>query len=149
MVTSRVLELDRGAAYVHDGGYAGYLEGRAARAAREAASESTRQNLARRELAWLRRGAKARTRKSRARIDRATELIEGGPRAEAREGDLDLAALHEGTPRLGDQVVELHDVTVGHPGAAPLISGLDLLLDRRDRLGLVGANREQESTFWR
>ena len=74
-VATRILELDRGAAYVHEGGYDGYLEGRAAREERAAAHESTRQNLARRELAWLRRGAKARTRKSRARVERATELI--------------------------------------------------------------------------
>ena len=146
-LTTRILELDRGTSYLHDGGYAGYLEGRAAREERAAASESTRRNLARRELAWLRRGAKARTRKSRSRIDRANELIEGGPQAAAREGDLDLAQLHRGTPRLGDQVIELHDVTVGFEGAPPLVEGLDLLLDRRERLGIVGANGSGKSTL--
>jgi ATP-binding cassette subfamily F protein uup len=146
-LTTRILELDRGTAYLHEGGYAGYLEGRAAREERAAATESTRRNLARRELAWLRRGAKARTRKSRSRIERANELIAGGPQAEAREGDLDLAQLHKGTPRLGDQVVELHDVTVGFEGAAPLVEGLDLLLDRRERLGIVGANGSGKSTL--
>jgi len=146
-LTTRILELDRGAAYLHEGGYAGYLEGRAAREERAAATESTRRNLARRELAWLRRGAKARTRKSRSRIERANELIAGGPQAEAREGDLDLAQLHKGTPRLGDQVVELHDVTVGFEDAEPLVEGLDLLLDRRERLGIVGANGSGKSTL--
>jgi len=146
-LTTRILELDRGSSYVHDGGYAGYLEGRAAREERAAASESTRKNLARRELAWLRTGAKARTRKSRSRIQRATELIENGPQAAAREGDLDLAQLHKGTPRLGDQVVELHDVTIGFEGASPLVEGLDLLLDRRERLGIVGANGSGKSTL--
>jgi ATP-binding cassette subfamily F protein uup len=146
-LTTRILELDRGSSYLHDGGYAGYLEGRAAREERAAASESTRRNLARRELAWLRRGAKARTRKSRSRIDRANELIEGGPQAAAREGDLDLAQLHKGTPRLGDQVIELHDVTIGFEGAEPLVEGLDLLLDRRERLGIVGANGSGKSTL--
>jgi len=146
-LTTRILELDRGSSYVHDGGYAGYLEGRAAREERAAASESTRKNLARRELAWLRTGAKARTRKSRSRIQRATALIENGPQAAARDGDLDLAQLHKGTPRLGDQVVELHDVTVGFEGASPLVEGLDLLLDRRERLGIVGANGSGKSTL--
>ena len=146
-VTTRVLELDRGAAYVHDGGYSGYLEGRAAREERAAAAESTRRNLARRELAWLRRGARARTRKSRARVERAHTLIEGGPAAAARDGDLDLASLHDGTPRLGDQVIELHDVAIGFPDADPLATGVELLLDRRDRLGVVGVNGSGKTTL--
>jgi len=146
-VTTRVLELDRGSSYVHEGGYAGYLEGRAQREERAAASESTRKNLARRELSWLRHGAKARTRKSKSRIQRANELIAGGPQAAARAGDLDLASLHKGTPRLGDQVVELHDVSIGFEGNTPLVTGLDLLLDRRDRLGIVGPNGCGKSTL--
>ncbi len=146
-VSTRILELDRGASYVHEGGYDGYLEGRAAREEQAAVHEATRQNLARRELAWLRRGAKARTRKSRARIERATELINTRAQAAARDGDLDLDSLHQGTPRLGDQVIELHDVTVGFDADAPLVRGLDLLLDRRERLGIVGANGSGKSTL--
>jgi ATP-binding cassette subfamily F protein uup len=146
-LTTRILELDRGSSYVHDGGYAGYLEGRAAREEQAAASESTRRNLARHELAWLRRGAKARTRKSKSRIERANELIAGGPQAAARDGDLGLAALHKDTPRLGDQVIEFHDVSIGFDGSPPLVEGLDLLLDRRERLGIVGANGSGKSTL--
>jgi len=146
-LATRVLELDRGSAYTHDGGYAGYLEGRAAREERAAAHEKTRQNLARRELAWLRRGPKARTSKSRARVERATDIVTARPQAAARAGDLDLAALHDGTPRLGDQVIELHDVVIGFDPDAPLIEGLDLLLDRRERLGIVGANGSGKSTL--
>lgn len=146
-VATRVLELDRGAAYTHEGGYAGYLEGRAAREERAAVHERTRQNLARRELAWLRRGPKARTSKSRARVERATEIVNARPQAEARSGDLDLAALHDGTPRLGDQVIELHDVSVGFAPDTPLVEGLELLLDRRERLGIVGANGSGKSTL--
>ncbi len=146
-VTSRILELDRGSAYSYEGGYDGYLEGRAQREERAAANESTRRNLARRELAWLRRGAKARTRKSRSRVERATELINTKADGPARQGDLDLAALHTGTPRLGDQVVELHDVTVGFDGSPPLITELELLLDRRERLGIVGINGSGKSTL--
>ncbi len=62
-VTTRILELDRGAAHLHDGGYAGYLEAKAERADRAATAEAKRRNLARTELAWLRRGAPARTSK--------------------------------------------------------------------------------------
>ncbi len=78
-LTTRMLELDRGRAYVHEGGYASYLEAKAEREEHAASAESTRRNLARRELAWLRRGAKARSRKPQARIDAAVRLIEGAP----------------------------------------------------------------------
>ena len=128
-VTTRVLELDRGGAYLHDGGYEAYLEGRAAREDRAAASESTRRTLARAELAWLRRGAPARTRKPKARIASATAIVEGRAQAAARAGDLDLRAL--GAARLGDKVLELHGVGRRTPAARPLFEGLDLLLDAR------------------
>ena len=143
-VTTRVLELDRGTGYVHEGGYAGYLEGKAAREEQAAAAEQTRRNLARKELAWLRRGAPARTRKPKARIEAATAIVEGRAQAAARPDELDL---HLGTPRLGDKVVELHGV--GHRfGDGPvLFEGVDMLLDRRERLGLIGPNGSGKSTL--
>ncbi|MEY2469222.1 MAG: transport system ATP-binding/permease protein, partial [Actinomycetota bacterium] len=143
-VTTRILELDRGKGYLHDGGYAGYLEGRDVRADHAAATESTRRNLARKELAWLRRGAPARTRKPKARITAATAIVEGRAQAAARAGDLNL---HMGTPRLGDKVIEL--TGVGHRyGDAPLLfAGLDFLLDPRERLGIVGPNGTGKSTL--
>src|SRR6185436_12569708 len=112
-VTTRMLELDRGRAYVHEGGYDSYLDARSQREEAAAAAESTRRNLARRELAWLRRGAPARTRKPKARIDAAIAIVEGRPQAEARPGELDL---HLGTPRLGDKVIELRRVAFGYDG---------------------------------
>src|SRR5439155_3483213 len=78
-VTTRVLELDRGTGFVHEGGYSSYLDARAQRAERDAGAEAVRRNLARAELAWLRRGAPARTRKPKARIAAATAIVEGGP----------------------------------------------------------------------
>jgi len=79
-VTTRMLELDRGRGHVHDGGYAGYLAAQSERADQEATAEAVRRNLARVELAWLRRGAPARTRKPKARIASATAIVEGqGP----------------------------------------------------------------------
>src|SRR5205085_7870509 len=142
--TNKVLELDRGTGYVHEGGYEKYLEARAEREERAAAAESTRRNLARRELAWLRRGAPARTRKPQARIDAALAIVEGRPQAAARSGSLDL---HLGTPRLGDKVIELEGVGFAYPGQMPLFDGLDLLLDPRDRLGIVGPNGSGKSTL--
>ncbi|HWC11205.1 MAG TPA: ABC-F family ATP-binding cassette domain-containing protein [Acidimicrobiales bacterium] len=143
-VTTRILELDRGRAHVHSGGYASYLEARAERVERSAKQEAVRRNLARSELAWLRRGAPARTRKAKARIDTATAIVEGRPEREAREGELDLSF---GTKRLGDTVVELRGV--GHRfGEGPwLFRGVDFVLDGRERLGVVGPNGVGKSTL--
>lgn len=143
-VASRVLELDRGRGYVHEGGYDAYLEGRADREERAAVAESTRRNLARKELAWLRRGAPARTSKPKARIDAATQLLETRAEPAARQGIPDLWF---GTPRLGDKVVELTDVGFAHDGHPALFEHLDLLLDPRERLGLVGPNGAGKSTL--
>ncbi|MGY6501669.1 MAG: ABC-F family ATP-binding cassette domain-containing protein [Acidimicrobiales bacterium] len=143
-VTTRILELDRGSGYLHEGGYASYLEARAERDERAATAESVRRNLARSELAWLRRGAPARTRKPKARIEAATALVEGRPAAPARPGELDL---HLGTPRLGDKVIELQGV--GHRfGDGPwLFRDVDLSVDPRERLGIVGINGTGKSTL--
>ncbi|MDH3754391.1 MAG: ATP-binding cassette domain-containing protein [Acidimicrobiia bacterium] len=143
-VTTRVLELDRGTAYLYDGGYQGYLDGRAVREEQAARAENTRRNLARRELAWLRRGALARTTKAKARVDRAEAIVEAGPAAAAREGRLDL---HMGTPRLGDRVIELEGVSFGFTPDRPLLTNVDLQLGRRERLGVVGMNGSGKSTL--
>jgi ATP-binding cassette subfamily F protein uup len=122
-VTTRMLELDRGRAFIHDGGYASYLDARAVRAEQEAGAETVRRNLARAELAWLRRGAPARTRKPKARIATATAIVEGRPATPAGgAGPIDLGpggptgwtggggsgAKPTPTPRLGDKVITLH-----------------------------------------
>ncbi len=143
-VTTRILELDRGSAYLHDGGYAGYLEAKAERAERSATAESKRRNLAKTELAWLRRGAPARTSKPKARIEAATAVVEGGPRgSDVRDQDL---GLHLGTPRLGDKVIEATGLGAVVDGRT-LFDGLDLLLDPRERLGIVGPNGAGKTTL--
>ena len=144
-VTTRMVELDRGRRYVHDGGYASYLAARAEREERAASAEATRRNLARRELAWLRRGAPARTRKAQARIDSARRIIDGRPQAPARAGELDLA--FAGIPRLGDKVVELSAAGFAYPGGTAVLRGVDLALDPDERLGIVGANGTGKSTL--
>jgi len=142
-VTTKVLELDRGRSYVHMGGYQSWLDARAEREERSAAADTKRRNLARAELQWLRRGAPARTRKPQARVQAATALVSARPDAPARTGEL---PLHMETPRLGDQVVELHDVGDGY-GERWLFRGLDLALDPRERLGIVGPNGAGKTTL--
>jgi ATP-binding cassette subfamily F protein uup len=144
-VSTRMLELDRGHSHVHEGGYGSYLEARAERAERAAGSEAVRRNLARRELAWLRRGAPARSRKPKARIDAATRIVEGRPEAAARANEMGLVF---GTPRLGDKVIECQGVGFRYDGAErDVVTGVDLDLDPRERLGLVGANGTGKSTL--
>jgi ABC transport system ATP-binding/permease protein len=142
--TTRILELDRGRGHVHEGGYAGWLEARAEREVAAAGAEAIRRNLARSELAWLRRGAPARTSKPRARVEAATALVEARPEGPARPAEL---ALEFPTPRLGDVVVELHGATVSAPDGRLVARDLDLLLDRRERLGIVGPNGAGKTTL--
>ena len=139
-----MLELDRGRAYVHEGGYELYLAAKAEREEHQAAAESTRRNLARRELAWLRRGAKARSRKPKARIGAAVRLIEGGPVAPVASAEIEVG--HD-LPRLGDKVIECTGVGFRYNDGPPVLSGVDLSIERGERLGIVGANGTGKSTL--
>lgn len=143
-VTTRIVEVDRGSCYTYSDGYSGYLQARAEREEQTMQDEAVRRNLAKAELAWLRRGAPARTRKPKARIAAATAIVEGRPQAPAREADL---ALEFGATRLGDKVLELQGVGFHHREGQPLFTALDLTLDRGSRLGIVGPNGAGKSTL--
>ncbi len=150
-VTNKVLELDRGTAYLHTpagwhagSGYAAYLDGRAEREAQAEAAEQTRRNLAKSELAWLRRGAPARSTKPKARLATATALVEARPDAPARAGDLTLAM---GNQRLGSKGVELRDVSFAWPDGTTVLERVTVQLEPGDRIGIVGANGAGKSTL--
>ena len=143
-VTTRMLELDRGAGHVHEGGYAAYLEARAEREERAAAAEATRRNLARSELAWLRRGAKARSRKPQARVAAAKALIAGRAPEAARPDDLVLATA---MTRLGDKVLECAGAGVAYDPDRPVLGPTDLVIGPGDRIGVVGANGSGKTSF--
>ena len=136
-LTTKMLELDRGTGYLHQGGYSAYLEGKEQREVAAASAEAVRRNQAKSELAWLRRGAKARTSKPKARIQKATELLETKPEGPARAGKLHLEFP---TPRLGEVVIELENISLKTPNGRQLFSGVDLRLDPQERLGIVGPN---------
>jgi len=143
-VTTRMIEIDRGKTYVHTGGYGRLLELQAEREEHAVSAEQTRRNLARRELAWLRRGVKARSTKPQARIDAAQRLLEARPEAAAREGTLDLSTE---TPRLGNTVVKAHRVSFSFDPSRPLLHEVDLDLGPGDRIGIVGPNGAGKSTL--
>ena len=150
-VTTKVLEIDRGTAYLHmpvgkhaGSGYAAYLAGRAEREERAEAAEQVRKNLAVKELAWLRRGAPARTAKPKARIATATALVQGKAQAAAREGSLELSM---GSQRLGSKGIEARDITFSWPDGTPVLGGVNVAFEPGDRVGIVGPNGAGKSTL--
>jgi ATP-binding cassette subfamily F protein uup len=127
-------EVHDGAVDVYEGGYAALVLAKAERGRQAAASEQRRQNLARKELAWLRRGAPARTSKPKFRIDAANALIEDVPPPRDRF-ELQKFA----TQRLGKDVIDVEDVDMFR-GEKQLLSHATWRLGPGDRVGIVGVN---------
>jgi ATP-binding cassette subfamily F protein uup len=128
---------------VYDGGYASFVLAKAERQRQSAASESRRQNLVRKELAWLRRGAPARTSKPKFRIDAANELIEDEPAPRDR-----LELQRFATQRLGKDVLDVEDVDLRR-GERTLLSASTWRLGPGDRVGLVGVNGAGKTSMLR
>jgi ATP-binding cassette subfamily F protein uup len=143
-VTTRMVEIDRGATYIHAGGYSRLLEAQAEREEQAASAEQTRRNLARTELAWLRRGVKARSTKPQARIDAAQRLLNSRPQSAARVGPLDLSVT---MPRLGTTVIKAHNVSFSYGNGREILRKVNLELGPGDRIGIVGPNGAGKSTF--
>ncbi len=125
-----------------EGGYAAYVQQRAERNRQAASSEARRQNLLRKELAWLGRGAPARTAKPKFRIDAALELIANEP---PPRDSLELSKL--ATTRLGKDVVDIEDVSYSTPDGKQIFNDITLRLGPGDRIGLVGANGAGKTTL--
>ena len=124
-----------------EGGYAAYILQRVERDRMAAASEAKRQNLLRKELAWLRRGAPARTSKPKFRIDAANQLIEDEPPVRDKVSLSQLA-----TARLGKDVVDLEEVSVVYDGRA-ILDGVTWRIAPGERTGIVGVNGAGKSTL--
>ncbi|MFB6815969.1 ABC-F family ATP-binding cassette domain-containing protein [Streptomyces sp. NPDC056347] len=142
-VCTRMWDVQRGSVYEYEGGYSDYVFARAERERIAATEEVKRQNLMRKELAWLRRGAPARTSKPRYRIEAANELIADVPPPRDTSELMKFA-----NARLGKTVFDLEDVTV-QAGPKTLLQHLTWQLGPGDRIGLVGVNGAGKTSLLR
>ncbi|ASQ96559.1 MULTISPECIES: ABC-F family ATP-binding cassette domain-containing protein [Streptomyces] len=142
-VCTRMWDVQRGAVHEYEGGYSDYVFARAERERIAASEETKRQNLMRKELAWLRRGAPARTSKPRFRIEAANALIADVP---APRDSAEL--MRFANSRLGKTVFDLEDVTVT-AGPKVLLKHLTWQLGPGDRIGLVGVNGAGKTSLLR
>ena len=140
-VSTKIFELDKGQAYTYMGNYSDFLEQKAARMEREEASERKRQNFLRNELAWMQRGAQARSTKQRARIERYEEVKNQKPDLDRPQMEIGLAG-----SRLGRTVIELEHVTYEKAGKT-IIRDFSYTVLRNDRVGILGPNGTGKTTL--
>ena len=140
-VTNRILELDHGKLYSYQTNYEGFLERKAERAEMEQASERKRQSILRTELAWIQRGARARSTKQKGRIQRFEALRDQkGPQTEER------VQMESISSRLGRTTVELSDICKAY-GEKVLIRDYTYFFLKNDRVGYIGPNGSGKSTL--
>ena len=142
-VCDRTWEVDRGQVHSAEGGYSAYVLAQAERERSEEVAERRRRNLARKELAWLQRGARARTTKAKFRVEAANALIAAEP---PPRDTVELTRL--ATARLGKTVIDLEDVKV-LAGDRPLLNRVTWRLGPGDRVGIVGVNGSGKTSLLR
>ena len=140
-VTNRIIELDKGRLFSYDGNYSLFLEKKMERIAIESSMEEKRQNLIRTELAWVRRGAKARTTKQKARLQRFDELTNREVITPDEKMDISV-----GSSRLGNKIIEIHNISKKFEDKT-VINNLDYTIARHDRIGIIGKNGQGKSTL--
>ena len=143
-IATRTWEVHDGQVDMYDGGYNDWVFARAERARQAAATEQRRQNLMRKELAWLRRGAPARTSKPRYRIEAAEALIEDVPEPRNSAELMKFSA-----KRLGKTVIDFFDGKLVGPSGDVLVEHLNWMLAPGERIGLVGVNGSGKTTLLR
>ncbi|MGD6777479.1 ABC-F family ATP-binding cassette domain-containing protein [Sutcliffiella horikoshii] len=141
-VTNKIFELHNGTIYTYSGNYGDYLEAKAIRQEEELKVEAKQKSLYRQELEWMRKGAKARTTKQKARIKRFEDLDEKVS-SSSSTGELELLT---GSARLGKKVMEIEDVSLQF-GSKVLLKNVNLLIKQKDRVGIVGPNGVGKSTL--
>ncbi|WP_379968441.1 ABC-F family ATP-binding cassette domain-containing protein [Ectobacillus sp. sgz5001026] len=140
-VTNRMFELDNGNLYSYEGNYAAFLEAKAIREETDAAREQKNQNLFRRELAWIRRGAQARSTKQKARIQRFEELEKRDRPNMKEQVDISISG-----SRLGKKVIELKEATKMFDDKL-VLDHFSTIIKPGDRIGIIGRNGSGKSTL--
>ena len=140
-VTNRIVEIDKGSIYSYQTNYSGFLELKAQREEMEAASERKRQSILRVELEWIRRGARARSTKQKAHIQRYEELRDR--QAPIQDAKLELSSI---STRLGKTTVELDHISKSY-GERKLIDDFSYTFLKGDRVGIIGPNGCGKSTL--
>jgi len=133
-VSNRILEIDNGKVYSYATNYSGFLELKAQRLEVSEGSERKRQSILRTELEWMKRGARARSTKQKARIDRYTSLNEQS--GTAINTDLEISA---GSSRLGRKTIEINKISKAY-NKKILFKDFSYIVNRNDRLGIIGSN---------
>lgn len=140
-VANRILELDQSKLYSYVGNYSIYLEKKAEREQEVVSKELKRRNIFRNELEWIKRGARARSTKQKARIDRFEQLKE--QKVDLREENMDITV---GSRRLGKKIIDIHNVSKSF-GSNTVVKDFDYTVLRDDRIGIIGANGQGKSTL--
>lgn len=140
-VTNRIVEIDKGSIYSYQTNYSGFLELKAQREEMEAASERKRQSILRVELEWIRRGARARSTKQKAHIQRYEELRDR--QAPVQDAKVELSSI---STRLGKTTVELEHICKRY-GERTLIDDFTYIFLKGDRVGIIGPNGCGKSTL--
>lgn len=133
-VAGRIIEIDRGKIYSHETNYSGYLEEKISREEMAEAAERKRQSLLRTELAWVQRGARARSTKQKARLERYEELK--NRKTESVSANVELSSVAN---RMGRTTIELNHISKSYPGKE-LIRDFSYIFLKNDRVGFVGRN---------
>ena len=140
-VCNRIVEIDRGSIYSYDTNYSGYLERKAEREEMQQASEKKRQNILRKELAWIRRGAKARTTKQKGRIKRYEQLRD--ETVLEADGSVEMSSV---TSRMGKTTIELDHIRKAYDDKV-LLSDFSYIFLKGDRIGFIGPNGSGKTTL--
>ncbi|MCI5726542.1 MAG: ABC-F family ATP-binding cassette domain-containing protein [Clostridium sp.] len=140
-VSNKTFELDRGTLYAYDGNYSKFLEKKMERLEREESEEKKRQSLIRKELKWVRRGAKARSTKQKARLMRFEELVN----REYVKPNTDIEVNFIGT-RLGKKIIELENISKSYDSKT-LFNDFSYIFTKEDRIGIIGENGVGKSTL--
>ncbi len=141
-VCNEIIELDNGTLYPYKGNYSYYLEKKEARIEQEAVEHHKSKQLFKKELDWMRRQPKARTTKSKSRIDDFQLIKEkAGKRRKEHEVQLEI-----NMERVGSKILELHKLVKAYPGK-PILNKFDYVFNKGERVGIIGKNGTGKSTF--